>query len=81
MYIHQVGQKTCYNGLIVEILNSTESLAPVLQTDTSPFRLNISEDNQNSLFTRPVFDITFRHGQAHAFLQTVYILLSTFHWL
>ncbi len=27
-------------------------------------------DNQNSIFTCPVFDLTFRHGQAHAFLWT-----------
>ncbi len=36
----------------------------------SAFRLNFSMDDQNSIFTCPVFDLTFRHGQAYSFLWT-----------
>ncbi len=38
--------------------------------DTSALRLNFSVDNQNSIFTCPVFDLKFKHGQEHSFLWT-----------
>ncbi len=47
---------------------------PMLQTDTSPFRLNFSVDYQNAIFTCPVLDLIFRHSQACAFLWTTKFL-------
>ncbi len=43
----------------------------VLQTDTNPFQLNFSVDNQSSIFTCQVFYLKFRHEQVHAFLWTI----------
>ncbi len=50
----------------------TRPIYTLLQTDTSPLdnlRLNFSLEDQNSIhvFTCPIFDLTFRNGQAHAF--------------
>ncbi len=37
---------------------------------TDPIRLNFCVDDQNTIFTCTNFDLTLRHGQAHAFLWT-----------
>ncbi len=34
-------------------------------TKTCPFRINFRVDDKISIFTHPVFDLAFRHVQAH----------------